>query len=250
MKCFFTALICLFSSVSFAKTQPLLVVTEDLWPFNYIENNEVKGSATVLVKRILKQADMDYTLALLPWARSYQMALTKPNVLIYTINKTPERDEKFYWVTEIPVKVESNFYALSNSPLIERQPQSLKELRIAALIDSVNDAFLSRNKFKNISRVSKISQSVGMLKRQRVDLIISSENAILHALINNNMQRSDIIKIGSAFNSKPAIALSLTTPQRTVNKLRKAALELEEKEGLCQIMEITPAECVTPSRQH
>jgi len=250
MKCFLAALCCLFSSALLAKTPPLLVVTEDLWPFNYLEDNQIKGSATVLVKRILKQADMDYTLALLPWARSYQMALTKPNVLIYTINKTPERDEKFHWVTEIPVKVESNFYALSNSPLVGNQPQSLKELRIAALIDSVNDAFLSRNKFNNISRVSKISQSVGMLKRQRVDLIISSENAILHALRNNNMQRSDIIKIGTAFSSKPAIALSTTTPQSIVERLRQATLELEKKEGLCQIMEIAPNECVTPSQEH
>ena len=141
MKCFLAALFYLFSSAVFARNPPLLVVTEDLWPFNYLEDNQIKGSATVLVKRILKQADMDYTLALLPWARSYQMALTKPNVLIYTINQTPERDENFHWVTQIPVKVESNFYALSNSPLAIKQPQSLKELRIAALIDSVNDAF-------------------------------------------------------------------------------------------------------------
>lgn len=250
MKCFLAALCCLFSSALLAKTPPLLVVTEDLWPFNYLEDNQIKGSATVLVKRILKQADMDYTLALLPWARSYQMALTKPNVLIYTINKTPERDEKFHWVTEIPVKVESNYYALSNSPLVGNQSQSLKELRIAALIDSVNDAFLRRNKFNKISRVSKISQSVGMLKRQRIDLIISSENAILHALRNNNMQRSDIIKVGTAFSSKPAIALSITTPQSIIERLRQATLELEKKEGLCQIMEIAPNECVTPSQQH
>lgn len=250
MKCFVAVLLYLFSSFSLAKTPPLLVVTEDLWPFNYIENNEIKGSTTILVKRIFEQADMDYTLALLPWARSYKMALTRPNVLIYTINKTPERSGKFHWVTQIPVKVESNFYALSRSPLANKQPSSLKELRIAALIESVNDDFLNRNEFNNISRVSKISQSVGMLKRQRVDLIISSENAILPALKNHNMKRSDIMKIGTAFSSKPAIALSLATPQSTVNKLRKAALELEEKEGLCQIMEIAPNECTTSPREH
>lgn len=249
MKCFLAALFYLFSSAVFARNPPLLVVTEDLWPFNYLEDNQIKGSATVLVKRILKQADMDYTLALLPWARSYQMALTKPNVLIYTINQTPERDEKFHWVTQIPVKVESNFYALSNSPLAIKQPQSLKELRIAALIDSVNDAFLKRNNFNNINRVSRISQSVGMLKMQRIDLIISSENAILHALRNNDMQRSDIVKVGTAFHSKPAIALSLTTPEVTVKKLQQAAIELSRQEGLCEIMAIVPNECITPQRQ-
>ena len=88
-----------------------------------------------------------------------------------------------------------------------------------------------------------------MLKMQRIDLIISSENAILHALRNNDMQRSDIVKVGTAFHSKPAIALSLTTPEVTVKKLQQAAIELSRQEGLCEIMAIVPNECITPQRQ-
>ncbi|MCG7532539.1 transporter substrate-binding domain-containing protein [Psychrobium sp. MM17-31] len=248
MKWLICLILCFYSGYLTAQNPsaepPLLVVTEDLWPFNYLEDNQIKGSATTLVKQLLEQADMDYTLALLPWARSYQMARTKPNVMIYTINHTASRHDKFHWITHIPVKVESNFYALADHKLAPQTKESIKQLRIAALIDSVNDAFLVRNKFEKVSRVSRITQSVGMLKRGRVDLVISSENAILHAIRQNGLARQDIVKIDTAFSSKPAIAMSIQTPQAIVTKLQQTAQALHKSQGLCKIMEIAPADCI------
>lgn len=253
MKWLICLILCFYSVHSSAKStsvktqsakKTLLVVTEDLWPFNYLEDNQIKGSATTLVKHLLAHAEMDYTLALLPWARSYQMAQTKPNVLIYTINHTASRHDKFHWITHIPIKVESNFYALADNQLPPQTKGSIKQLRVAALIDSVNDAYLMHNKFENISRVSRITQSVGMLKRGRVDLVISSESAILHAIRQKGLTRQDIMKIDTAFSSKPAIAMSLQTPKATVDKLRQAAKTLHKSQGLCKIMDIAPADCI------
>lgn len=240
MKQYLLAFGLLFSAFSTAQT-PMMVVTEDLWPFNYLEDNEIKGSATLLVKRILKQSHTDYTLSILPWARSYQLALTEPNVLIYTINKTPTRENQFHWIAELPINVESNFYALrSNLPTTEK----LTQLRIATLIDSVNDDFLTQNNYSRITRVSHIKQTVVMLSKQRVDLVISSEEAILQALKQAQMKRNDIIKVATAFTSKPAIAASLATPIARINKLKQTAQQIAEQENICQLMKVSPTQCI------
>jgi len=237
------AFLCIVQGISYAKT-PLLVVTEDLWPFNYIEDNQIKGSATRLVKHALGKADFEYTIELLPWARSYKLALSQPNVLIYTINHTPSRDNKFHWLYRLPVLVQSNFYALKSAKLSNASTKEIKNLRVATLIDSVNDAYISNHDFKHVSRVSHITQTVGMLKRERVDIVISSENALKKALKDTNISMLDIEKIGVAFTSHPSIAMSLQTPLATVNKFKQLFETMERHDDICDIMKIEQAVCI------
>ena len=73
----------------------LTVVTEDLYPYNYIENGELKGQATEIVVKVLKHAGIDYSIQVYPWARAYNLALNNKNVLIYSIVKIPSREKLF-----------------------------------------------------------------------------------------------------------------------------------------------------------
>jgi len=209
-----------------------------------MEDNKIKGSATLLVKHALNKTGYNYTIELLPWARSYKLALSQPNVLIYTINHTPSRDSKFHWIARLPVLVQSNFYALKSAHLSNTTRQKMKTLRIATLIDSVNDAYLTNHGFKHISRVSHITQTVGMLKKKRVDVVISSENALKKALKDTNILFSEVERIGVALISRPSIAMSLKTPLTTVNKLKQLFLDIERQDDVCSIMKIEQEVCI------
>jgi len=208
----------------------ILVVTENLWPFNYVENNEVKGPHTQIVKRLLAHSNIDYTMAVLPWARAYKLAKTRPNILIYTINHTASRHKDFHWIGDFPSQATINFYALKSSNLKELSTKQLKTLRIGTQIATANDSYVTDNGFKYISRVSHVRQTVGMLKLGRVDLVIASPKQIAQAARENNLPEADLIKIGYAFSSKPAIAVSLLTPQVTVKALQKSFIELKKME--------------------
>lgn len=232
----------LISTIGFSKT-PIVVVTEDLSPFNYLKNNEIKGSSTRLVKHILEQGNFDYNILVFPWARSYKLALTQPNVLIYTINHTQERHNKFHWILDIPILMEINFYALKSAELTDLTLDELKNLRIVALNDSVNDSFITRQGFTKISRVSQMKQSIGMLKKGRVDIIISSLHSLFRAIENSSCSMLQLDKIDIAFASKPAIAMSLKTPQDTVDKIKQAYSKIQRTENICVFMNITPAQC-------
>ncbi len=79
----------------------VLVMTEQFPPFNYQENNSIKGISTQIVKRLMKEAKLDYDLELVPWKRAYHTTLNRPNTLIFTIAKTESRMDKFHWIGKI-----------------------------------------------------------------------------------------------------------------------------------------------------
>ena len=71
------------------------VVTENSFPYQYLENFSIEGPASRLVKRVLEEAGFEYSQTVLPWARAYKYAQTAPNTLIYSIARTPERENNF-----------------------------------------------------------------------------------------------------------------------------------------------------------
>lgn len=221
----------------------LLVVTEDLPPLNYVENNIIKGHHTYLVKELLKLADLKYSMAILPWARSYQIAQTQPNVLIYTINHTQSRHDKFQWITEFPTKLNINYYALASSNFKNLTLTELKSLRIGTEYNTANDDYITRNGFSNITRVSHIQQTIGMLKRNRIDIVIASPGQIKEASIKKGMNFSQLSNLGTAFTGKPSIAVSLSTPRSTVKKLKEAYIKLSQTVELCTLMKIDKPLC-------
>lgn len=84
-----------------AIAEPIEVVTEES-SYTYVTNGKVMGPATEVVEETLKRAEVgDYRVTLYPWARALSIATQKPNVLIYPIVRTPEREHMFHWVGEI-----------------------------------------------------------------------------------------------------------------------------------------------------
>ena len=139
--------------------------------------------------------------------------------------------------------MEINFYALKSAELTGLTLDELKNLRIVALNDSVNDSFITRQDFSKISRVSQMKQSIEMLKKGRVDIIISSQHSLLRALDSSNISMLKLEIIGKAFASKPAIAMSLQTSQDTINRIKQAYSKIQRTENICVFMNIAPTQC-------
>jgi polar amino acid transport system substrate-binding protein len=77
------------------------VVTEQLPPYNFEEGGVVKGASTAVVRAVLEQAGLRYTLELQPWARALDTVLHERNTLIYSIARTEERERQLVWLGKI-----------------------------------------------------------------------------------------------------------------------------------------------------
>ncbi len=79
----------------------LRVITEDFSPYNYVEDGEVMGPATQIVKEIMMRIGVKTEIEVMSWDEGYNIALTTPNVAIYSTLRTSLREDKFKWVGPI-----------------------------------------------------------------------------------------------------------------------------------------------------
>jgi len=113
----------------------ILVVTEAS-SFAYLENNQVKGIGTDLVKEVMATAKLTYSIHLYPWARSYRYATTQANTLIYALSRTKERERQFHWVGKI-LSLNYKFYRLnSRQDVTGSQLSDLKQYIVSTTCNS------------------------------------------------------------------------------------------------------------------
>lgn len=86
------ALLLLFVVTS-ASAEPLKLVTLSYPPYEYVEDGEVKGVATRIVREIFRRMDVEIDIELMPWVEALDAVRTGRADAIYTAFKTPEREE-------------------------------------------------------------------------------------------------------------------------------------------------------------
>lgn len=76
---------------------------EDFAPFNYYNKDGVfDGASIVLTKKILETANFKHTnIKNIPWARAYYLTKHQPNTLLFSMYRTPLRENLFDWVGPI-----------------------------------------------------------------------------------------------------------------------------------------------------
>ncbi|PCJ60245.1 MAG: amino acid ABC transporter substrate-binding protein [Planctomycetota bacterium] len=195
------------------------VVTEDWKPYSYEENNIIKGTSTEIVRKVLSETPFEYKMFLYPWARSFTMASSEPNVLIFAIVRTEEREKLFKWVGPVAPSDKVFFYKLkSRTDIKATSIDDLKSLNIGTNQLSDKHAYLKKNNFNKITLISNQDATVKQLMAGRIDLLIKHENNLKSILENNNVSKDKIETVLLAFESKPYMAFSNKTSDQIVEK--------------------------------
>jgi polar amino acid transport system substrate-binding protein len=209
---------------------PLTVVTEEFAPYSYVERGEVSGYSTEVVRAALGRAGIDYQIQIYPWARALQMATARPNVLIYSIVRTPQRETQFNWIATIAPRNVYLYKLAARQDIQLHALADLKPYRIAA-----NRGDVVEEQLHQLGLTADLSAkdvfSLQKLLAGRVDLIVATElsmnNLCLRAnvscaLLERSMQMPEI--------SGYYVAASLGTPAATVQRLRQAFAQLHNSE--------------------
>jgi polar amino acid transport system substrate-binding protein len=80
----------------------LHVVTEDVPPLQMQKNNNAPTGAMVeIVAAMLARAQLIADIKLYPWARSYQLALSEEDTIIFSLLRDKAREDKFQWIGKL-----------------------------------------------------------------------------------------------------------------------------------------------------
>ncbi len=156
---------------------PLRVVTEDYPPYSYLEAGRVGGYSTAVVRAVLAEAGLQADIQLMPWARAYDLALHDERVLIYSIARTPAREDKFKWVGQVAPS-DWSLYSLRGHELGLKSLDDARRYSIATVFQDVGEQFLIEHGFdpqRNLQSSNKYEHNYEKLKLGRVDLWISND---------------------------------------------------------------------------
>jgi polar amino acid transport system substrate-binding protein len=170
MKTLIFTLIATILTLPVAQAQAIRVVTEAT-SYSMLKDGKVAGPATEVVELTLKRAGLvDYQIHLYPWARSYDMALKEPNVLIYLIARTPAREQQFKWAGEI-MKMQYHFYKLKARNVVVRNLQDARNFNIGVLRDDVRHQYLKEKGFTRLVVSAQQVDNFRKLLSGQVDLV-------------------------------------------------------------------------------
>jgi polar amino acid transport system substrate-binding protein len=204
-----------------AQPQPLHLYTEEYPPINFSLNGRPTGLATEVVRAIMQRTGQNAPISLVPWARGYQLALTRPNTGLFVAMRTPERERLFKWVGPLTRNV-TGFYALRSAGLsIERLEQARECGEVAVPRDWYSHQRLRAEGFSNLTPVTGPSQVVSMLKRGRVKLMVLDNLSLSALLAQGDIRTDEVQLLFTLMDSDSYIAFSMQTDEALVTRWQR-----------------------------
>ena len=216
--------------------ETIQVVTEEYPPYNYTEHGKITGLGTEVVQAVLKEIQIEGHFQSLPWARAYETAQNNASVLIYSINRSKEREKLFKWVGII---APSDYYlfSLKSRNLRLDSLDAAKELQIGTVYQAIGEQFLLTQGFeigRNLQSSAKYGLIYEKLKLGRVDLWVVNELGASyiarHAGDDPHLVLQKSLHIPELSSSGNYMAFGLKTPDALVERFRKG-LETIKKNG-------------------
>lgn len=117
-------------------------------PGNFTDKKgEITGLSVEFVQEIQRRIGNSTEILLIPWARAYKSALTLPNVVIFSIARTPEREEKFHWIAHVMRKPWA-FYGRKGSGMQIKSLEDAKKVKaVGVLRDDIRADWLRQQGF-------------------------------------------------------------------------------------------------------
>ena len=226
----------------FAKAEeaPFLnIVTENWKPYNYEDSDTahtIKGVSTDIVRKIFssvgynevsltksEKKDNTYNIQVFPWSRSYRMATTQPNVAIYTIIRIDPRENLFKWACPLGKGGVTSLYKLktNNKIHIITSIEDAKKYNIVANKDSMDETWLTFNKFKNLQTPSRVDTAIKLFEGNHADLIAFDDVVLNDEFKSAGVDPNIVEKVIELFKTPPYLAFSLMTSDSVVEQFKK-----------------------------
>ncbi|QDG79586.1 transporter substrate-binding domain-containing protein [Labrenzia sp. PHM005] len=161
-----------------AAAEQISIVTEHLPPYSYLEEGQARGLSTEVVQAVLEETGHTSDIQFMPWARAYQTALTKPNTLVYSIARTPKREDLFAWIGTI-APFGAALYQRADAPPMELHSLSdARFLYVGVYRGDAKEAALIEHGFENLQTTDDDRLNLRKLMLGRLDMIAIDDSVI------------------------------------------------------------------------
>jgi len=208
-----------------------IAYTEPLPPVHYLENGQVVGIATEVVAAVFEKAGFGVRFRIHPWTKSYQLVQQDSRGFIFTINRTPERENLFYWIGPILSKRTSLYRLRKRQDVQVERPEDLKRYKIAVILGHSLTRWLEQQGLrpgKELVVTPNKDVEMGVFLDGKADLITGNQYTMYRALQQRGL---DMETVEEAFfvNAKGYyLAANLAVPPSVIARLIAANIEVQQ----------------------
>ncbi len=234
------AIVLILACIRCFSDEGILIVTEEWAPYNYTLNGNIAGLSTEIVTSIMRLEGMDYPIEEYPSMRAKMLIDTRPKTILYSLFRTPDREQNYRWVGPI---IEENiyFYKLRENPVKIRSLNDTKKVPLIACRRAglIHDLLVERG-YDNLDESGTDSKQVyGKLLARRCDLAISDTDIGIKYLFGQMDKSPAIVERvnGAFFTSKLYIAFSKDISDAEYNRWNEGFEKLRQSGELGRIIE-------------
>lgn len=218
----------------------LLILTEESRPYNYRdESGAIAGQSTEVVRAILARLNETAEIELVPWNEGYERTLSSPNVALYSIARTAQREALFSWVGPIASN-EMVLYARNGSTLAIDSLEGAKRTRAIAVVrDDVRHQYLVENNATNLLVLPTGEECVQSLVRGEADLWLGGSDTASTTALSAGVDPAEIEAAYVVRKVELYIAFNNQTPESVVVEWQEA-LDAMKRDGTYSAIVGTP----------
>jgi polar amino acid transport system substrate-binding protein len=208
-------------------------------PGNFVgENGELTGLTVDYVHEIQKRIGNTDDIDLLPWKRIYRTALREPDIVFFSVARTPEREDKFHWITLVMRKPWA-LYGKKGSKLQIMNLEDAKKVKaIGVMRGDVRADWLRQQGFTNLDEVAVHEQNVEKLMRGKVDLVFYSPQGMAHVCRESEIDFHEFEPVLFPHASLSHIAMSKNgTRMETVKLWQETAQQIKNDGTFARLAE-------------
>ncbi len=203
----------------------------------FTKGGGVTGAATEIVREIMKRLQVSYDIKSLPWKRAYAYLSEEPNVMLFTVTRSKDRENLFKWAGPI-ITSRLVFFAKKDSTIDIRSLEDAKKVDKIGMVQGYSvEKYLLQRGFSNIDAISASERTnPTKLMTGRINLwatvdLVGIHNAKLQGIDPKDMKTVYVIK-----KQQKYIAFSKQVPDVIVQKWQDALDKMKQDQTFEKIL--------------
>lgn len=235
-----TAVLVAFSfvlSVSTARAaEDVTILTEDYPPLNYVADGKLQGPSVEVVDAIRAELGIAREIKVYPWARAYKLTETEKNTALFSMTRSPTREDQFKWVGPLAEK-KIGLFARRDSEIKLNSLDDARGYLIGVQKGGHGLDYLKERGFTNFDASTTPMANLKKLLKDRTDFWFAS-NATVAGNTRKLGLSSDELKLALAVdNSFMFIAFNKETDDTVIAAWQRAFDSLMESGFLREALE-------------
>jgi polar amino acid transport system substrate-binding protein len=211
----------------------LTIYTESWPPVSFLNGDKPDGMAVELVDALQKRMGSNYPIQVVPWNRGYKAVLEEPNVMLFTVGRSDEREKQMTLVGPVAISRTVLYTRKGNAAKLQALGDGIYAVAVGAYRGSIFADTAAKKGFHTLDLAATPEVTAKMLMVSRFDLW-SEGSVVVPSVLKEIGYSIDDVEVVKVLDSLELyLAFSSKTPLVTI-KAWEDALRQMKKDGVFQ----------------